>query len=301
LAVAPDAGTGHVNGVPRILIAGHVTWDVREGREVLGGSVAYGALAARTLGWRAGVLTSAGPEFDPARDLPGVEVFVCRAAATTRFRNIYQEDGTRRQVLVSRSAPVEPSVLPEEWRAPEALLLAGVAGELGPGMARGFEAEVVGVAAQGFLREFDADGEVAARDAWPGAARDLEGAHVLFLSEHDMPQAERHARELLSLVPVVALTRGWRGLRLFTREGVHEVAALPRPEVDPTGAGDVFAAAFLLRYHESADLIAAAAFAACAASCAVEGVGVSSLGDREEVQRRLVLRERLVEDGEWEE
>jgi sugar/nucleoside kinase (ribokinase family) len=286
---------------PRILIAGHVTWDLRDGRQVLGGSVAYGALAARRLGWRAGVLTSAGPDFEPERDLAGVEVFVSPSGATTRFRNVYHEDGTRRQELVARAAPIELSVLPEEWRAPQALLLAGVAGELGPGLARAFEAEVVGVAAQGFLREFDPDGLVTARATWPGAGRDLEGAHVLFLSEHDMPDAERHARELLSVVPVVALTRGWRGLRLFTREGVHEVASLPRAEIDPTGAGDVFAAAFLLRYHEAADLTAAAAFAACAASCAVEGVGVSSLGDREEVQRRMALRERLVEDGEWEE
>lgn len=286
---------------PRILIAGHVTWDLRDGRDVLGGSVAYGALAARRLGWRAGVLTSAGPDFEPARDLAGVEVFVSPGRATTRFRNVYHEDGTRRQELVARAAPIELSVLPEEWRAPQALLLAGVAGELGPGLARAFEAEVVGVAAQGFLREFDPDGLVTPRETWPGAARDLEGAHVLFLSEHDMPEAERHARELLSVVPVVALTRGWRGLRLFTRDGVHEVASLPRAEIDPTGAGDVFAAAFLLRYHEAADLTAAAAFAACAASCAVEGVGVSSLGDREEVQRRMVLRERLIEDGEWEE
>jgi sugar/nucleoside kinase (ribokinase family) len=82
---------------------------------------------------------------------------------------------------------------------------------------------------------------------------------------------------------------------------VQEVASLPTSEKDPTGAGDVFAAAFLLRYHEAADLQEAAAFAACAASCAVEGIGVSTLGDREEVGRRMQARERLVEDGEWDE
>jgi sugar/nucleoside kinase (ribokinase family) len=289
-----------VSEPPRLLVVGHVTWDLREGKEELGGTVSYAALAAQRLGWRAGILTSSGPEFDPARELPGVAVFVARAGATTRFRNIYGDDGTRRQVLVSRSDPIDITVLPEEWRAPEALLLGPVAGELGPGTARAFEAEVVGVAAQGFLREFDSDGTVSARP-WPAPARDLEGAHVVFLSEHDMPDVERHAQELLAVVPVVAVTRGWRGLRLFTRDGVHEVASLPRAEKDPTGAGDVFAAAFLLRYHEAADLLDAAAFAACAASCAVEGVGVSTLGDREEVCRRMLLRERLLEDGEWDE
>jgi len=286
--------------MPRMLAVGHVTWDLREGREVLGGSVSYAALAAQKLGWTAGVLTSAGPDFDPAKELPGIDVFVSPAPATTRFRNVYGADGTRRQAIVARSGTPDLSVLPDAWRAPDVLLLAPVARELGPGMALAFEAEVVGAGAQGFLREFDEDGGVSS-GAWPGAARDLEGAHIVFLSEHDLADAEGRSRELLATVPMVALTRGWRGLHLFTRQGRHEVSSLPRPEADPTGAGDVFAAAFLLRYHETADLVEAAAFAACAASCAVEGVGASSLGDREEVQRRLALRERLIEDGEWDE
>ena len=66
--------------------------------------------------------------------------------------------------------------------------------------------------------------------------------------------------------------------------------ALPRTEVDPTGAGDVFAAAFLVRYQETGDPLEAAAFGACAASCAVEGVGTSTLGDRAEVEQRLEQR-----------
>ena len=77
--------------------------------------------------------------------------------------------------------------------------------------------------------------------------------------------------------------------------------SLPRQEVDPTGAGDVFAPAFLIRYHGEQDPAAAAAFAACAASCVVEGTGRSALGDRAEVERRLVMRERLIEEGEWDE
>jgi sugar/nucleoside kinase (ribokinase family) len=70
--------------------------------------------------------------------------------------------------------------------------------------------------------------------------------------------------------------------------------------VDPTGAGDVFAAAFLLHYHETEDPLAAAAFATCAASCVVEGVGTSTLGDLEEVRRRVTAREALLEEGEGE-
>jgi sugar/nucleoside kinase (ribokinase family) len=282
-----------------LLALGHVTWDRAPGGDLLGGAVSYAALAALRLGWRTGVVTSAGPEFDPQRELPGVETVVARGEATTRFANTYSADGTRRQVLEARAAQVEPALVPDAWRDPEALLLAGVAGELPPRVARACEAQAVGALAQGFVRAFDREGHVYPRP-WRDPAADLDGVHVLFLSEHDLPEAETRALELLRVVPLVALTRGWRGVTLLARDGRHEVPGLPRPEVDPTGAGDVFAAAFLVGYHESGDPLAAAAFACCAASCAVEGPGASTLGDRAEVERRLARRETLIEDGEWE-
>jgi sugar/nucleoside kinase (ribokinase family) len=286
--------------MPRFLVVGHVTWDRLQGRDVLGGTVSYAALAAQRLGWEAAVLTAAGPDFEPERDLPGVRVFLRQAAATTRFVNVYEDDGTRREVLSGRSEDIDLTPLPDEWRRPEVLLLGPVAGEVPGGLAASFEAELVGAGAQGWLRTFEEDGSVSPRE-WRDPARDLAGVHTVFLSEHDLPQAGVRARELLACVPIVIVTRGWEGLRLYTRDAVHDVPSLPREEVDPTGAGDVFAAAFLLRYHEAGDALAAAAFAACAASCAVEGVGTEALGDRGEVMRRLAARDRLLEEGEWDE
>jgi len=286
--------------MPRLLALGHVTRDRRPGGDVLGGSVSYAALAARRLGWDAAILTAAGPDFDPAAELPGVEVFLRRSAATTRFANEYDADGTRHQLVTARADDVDLEPLPDAWRDPDVLLLGPVAGELFSVGATALEAACVGAIAQGYVRAIDPDGVVSAR-GWERPARDLLGVHVLFLSEHDLPEADRRSRELLSCVPIVALTRGWRGLALLTRDAVHDVPALPRAEVDATGAGDVFATAFLLRYHETADPLDAAAFGACAASCVVEGVGATTLGDRHEVLRRVALRERLLEDGECEE
>src|SRR5260370_25366605 len=88
--------------MPRLLVVGHVTWDRREGGHVLGGSVTYGARAAGRLGWETAVLTAAGPDFDPGRDLPGVRVFCQPAAATTRFMNLYDPDHPRRQGVTGR-------------------------------------------------------------------------------------------------------------------------------------------------------------------------------------------------------
>jgi sugar/nucleoside kinase (ribokinase family) len=286
--------------VPRLLAVGHVSRDHRPGGDVLGGSVAYGSLAARKLGWEAAVLTSAGPDFEPERELPGIPCFVRPSPATTRFVNEYDADGTRRQSVTARADEVDLEALPGAWRNPDALLLGPLAGELTGPFATALEAGVVGAVAQGYVRAIDAEGLVSARD-WARPERDLLGVHVLFLSEHDLPEAEARARALLAHVPMIALTRGWRGVTLLTRQATHEVPSLPRPEKDPTGAGDVFAAAFLVRYQETADPLEAAAFGACAASCAVEGVGTTTLGDRDEVLRRMALRERLIETGDWDE
>jgi sugar/nucleoside kinase (ribokinase family) len=267
---------------------------------VLGGSVSYAAATAARLGWRPGILTAAAADFDPERDLAGVTCFTRPAAATTRFANRYREDGTREQTLLARAEDILLDPLAEDWRDPDALLICPVAGEVVGALALAFEATTVGAIAQGWLREFDEDGRVSARAGYDLGPQ-LAGVHVLFVSENDLPDASASAREWLRYVPLVALTRGWRGLTLVTREGCHEVPTLPRPEVDPTGAGDVFAAAFLVRYQETGDPLEAAAFGACAASCAVEGVGTTSLGDRAEVQRRMELRERMIETGEYEE
>ena len=286
--------------MPRLLALGHVTRDRRKEGLVLGGSVTYGALAARRLGWEAAILTSAGADFEPERELPGVPVFVHRSPATTCFANEYDADGTRRQVVSARADDVDLAPLPDAWRDPDALLLGPVAGELFALGATALEAGCVGAIAQGYVRAIDASGTVSARP-WVRPERDLLGVHVLFLSEHDLEDAGSRARELLAHVPMIALTRGWRGLTLLSRQATHEVPSLPRPEVDPTGAGDVFATAFLVRYQETGDPLEAAAFGACAASCVVEGVGAASLGDRGEVLRRMALRERMIDTGEWDE
>jgi sugar/nucleoside kinase (ribokinase family) len=284
----------------RLLAIGHVTWDRLQGQDVLGGSVSYAAACVSKLGWEAAVLTAAAPDFDPERDLPGVDVFLQPAAQTTRFANVYAADGQREQRLLARADDVALDPLPDEWRDPDVLLICPVAGEVRGALAPAFSAATVGAIAQGWLRAFDGDGWVSPCDRG-NLARDLTGVHVLFASENDLPQAEQRARAWLSHVPLVALTRGWRGLTLLARDSEQPVPSLPAEEIDPTGAGDVFAAAFLVRYHETGNPLEAAAFGACAAACVVEGFGLTTLGDRHEIARRLARRERFLEEGEWDE
>ena len=64
------------------------------------------------------------------------------------------------------------------------------------------------------------------------------------------------------------------------------MAVPPRPAepTDPTGAGDVFAAAFFIRYHETDDLWQSAYFANVVASMAIERSGPEGVPARDEVE-----------------
>ena len=74
--------------------------------------------------------------------------------------------------------------------------------------------------------------------------------------------------------------------------------AFPVREVDPVGAGDVFAAAYLVAYHESRDPVYAATWASCAASFAVEAPGVAGIPTREHGSRRGWSRGRNCSDSQ---
>jgi sugar/nucleoside kinase (ribokinase family) len=83
----------------------------------------------------------------------------------------------------------------------------------------------------------------------------------------------------MQLVPVGVVTVGRRGALLYVNGERYDVRPRPARVVDATGAGDVFAAAFLIEYHRHGDPWEAAEAATCAASLSVEGEGWSAVPD----------------------
>ena len=61
-----------------------------------------------------------------------------------------------------------------------------------------------------------------------------------------------------------------------------------------TGAGDIFAAAFLIHLWETEDVWKAARFAACAASFVVEGEGTTAIPNRDQIEARLRRHPEIV-------
>ena len=87
----------------------------------------------------------------------------------------------------------------------------------------------------------------------------------------DQSVAEHYAQHCR----IVALTRGANGADIYLDGIPHHINAYPAIERDPTGAGDVFAAALMVRYAETRNAIDAAQFAAVVAAAAeVDGADV---------------------------
>jgi sugar/nucleoside kinase (ribokinase family) len=128
------------------------------------------------------------------------------------------------------------------------------------------------------MRTWGRDGLVS-RQGWDGARLVLRNAQALFLSEDDVTD-EPEVRGWFDLVPVGCVTRGAAGATLFVNGEPYAVPGYPVNVVDPTGAGDVFAAAFLVHYTRTQDAWEAAGFASAAGSLVVEGEGIAAVPDR---------------------
>jgi sugar/nucleoside kinase (ribokinase family) len=91
----------------------------------------------------------------------------------------------------------------------------------------------------------------------------------------------------VKLAPLVAVTQAANGAYIHRGEESILISSFEIDIVDATGAGDVFAAALFVRYHETGDLKESARFAHAAAACAIEGMGTSTLPDRTTVEDRI--------------
>ena len=86
---------------------------------------------------------------------------------------------------------------------------------------------------------------------------------------------------------ILIVTKGENGATVFHSNKIIDIPAWKVDEADPTGAGDVFAAAFSLTYSKSLNVEYAARFASCAASFSVEGIGFESMPTKKQVECRM--------------
>ncbi|MBK7938720.1 MAG: hypothetical protein IPJ82_17265 [Lewinellaceae bacterium] len=267
------------------LCIGHCCHDIAGDKTVLGGTASYAALAAGRLGKKAGILTSVGPEFEFFKvfEQAAIPVFNKPAPSTTVFENIYH-DGQRTQYLHERASVLNVEDVPEVWRATPVVQFCPIADEVDFSLLPAFPDALTAATIQGWLRQWDSQGKVSPKTMdW----FKLSAVDIVVMSDADIAGFETAIPEIAANVRILVITQGAYGARVFQQGDEQFFPSFPVREVDATGAGDVFATAFILKYAETKDAATACAFAHVAASFVVEGVGIDNLDALEKIRERL--------------
>jgi len=273
---------------------------------VIGGASAYSAILARNFCVDSAIATSVGKDFEEFESLKGIRLVYQTGERTTTFINkpfLRKKSFTKRnnfsfstgflfskkkkcQYVTSVADRIKEETIPEEWFNAELVYICPVLNELEEEIIKRFKRSMIGVAPQGWMRSVGEGGRIE-KKKWEKANRVLSKVDFVIVSEEDV--FEEDVPKYAELSNIFVLTKGRKGAELYCDRGKrHEhIPAFEREEVDATGAGDVFGAAFLLRYYETKDAVESAIFASCAASFVVETVGVEGVPYKEEVMERM--------------
>ena len=198
----------------------------------------------------------------------------------------------RSQVLGGRANPIARLDIPSAWLQTPIVFLGPLVREVPPDAVRWFPDAAVGAAVQGWLRRWDDYGRVTEEYGPPtGIAsgyRLLAGSTTEFPGTPGSPaRGSREPARWSRYADVVGVTSGPAGSRIYADGDETCVPAYHADEIDPTGAGDVWAAACLVRLVETGDPIEAARFANAAGSISVERDGLSGVPGRSEIESRM--------------
>ncbi|TLN25059.1 ribokinase [bacterium] len=267
------------------LIIGHLTQDLTAEGPMLGGTASYAARTAQAIGLRVGIVTSCASEI-ALDSLKGVSISYRASDHSTTFENIQTPTG-RIQYIHHVASSLDYSMVPHTWRNAPIVHLGPVAQEVDPRLARAFPESQVCLTPQGWLRTWNSDHLIHPTD-WPEARFVLENADAAVLSIEDVQGDESRIEEMLSSIRILVITEGARGARMYWNGDLRYFKPPQVKELDPTGAGDIFAAAFFVRLSQTHDPWEAARFATQLAAQSVTRPGLAGTPTAEEVQDALL-------------
>ncbi|MEW6568813.1 MAG: PfkB family carbohydrate kinase [Chloroflexota bacterium] len=267
------------------LLIGHLSKDLTPNGPSLGGTAAYAGLTARALGLRVGVVTSAGPDLDLGR-LQDLYLECLPSPISTTFENRYTPGG-REQWIHGRAVTLGCEAVPPPWRSAPIVHLAPIAAEVDPALVHCFSAGLIGLTPQGWMRAWDESGRV---HPIPLDTADtlLPAAGAVVISLEDVDGDEAMIEGLADQCRLLVVTEGRGGARLYWNGDRRRMPAPQVPEVDPTGSGDIFAAAFFIRLYLTRDPWEAARFANHLASASVTRRGIDGIPRPEEIEAATV-------------
>ena len=267
------------------LVVGHVAHDLTPNGPRLGGTAAYAALTARALGYRVGIVTSAGPETS-LQALDGIPVFSVESPRSTTYENIYTAQG-RVQYLRARASHIDLNSVPDVWKQSSIVHIGPIADEVDSTLPADFSPALLGLTPQGWMRQWDPDGRVSPKQ-WAAPEPALKNAGAVVLSREDVGGDDELIEHMASLTRVLVVTEADAGCVLYWHGDRRRFRAPKVEEVDATGAGDVFAASFFTRFFSTRDPWEAARFATLIASHSVTRTGLEGIPTPQEIEASLM-------------
>ena len=267
------------------LVIGHLSHDITPDGPRLGGTVSYSGLTAHAFGLRVGVVT-AFEQGIALGSLDGISVVSSPSERTTTFENVPTADG-RKQYVHHVASPILLDSVPDIWRRTPIIHIGPIVNEVEMRLDLGFSPALLGLTPQGWLRCWNSSGYVTPC-SWPDAETALRHAGAAVISVEDVNGDEEQIEKMAFMSQILAVTEGPAGVRLYWNGDLRHFHAPEMDEVDATGAGDIFAAAFFIRLYTTRDPWEAARFATQISARSVIRPGLAGIPTPEEVQTCLV-------------
>jgi len=266
------------------LLIGHVTQDLTPMGAVLGGTVSYAARMAAAMGWKVGIVTAAPVNLDLSSlaEFP-IQRIECKIATT--FENLQTPSG-RVQFLHHQAPKLKAADVPDIWHDATIVHLGPVADEIDNSLVEIFPNSFLCITPQGCLRATDTEKRVHYHD-WTDVETVLPHCQAAIISLEDVEGDEGRIQYFAKTCPVLAVTEGEGGARIYWKGDVRRMRAPKVEVVDLTGAGDIFAAVFFSRLYTTRDPWLAGTQAVHLASLSVTRAGVHGVPTSQEVQSAL--------------
>lgn len=266
------------------LAIGHVCHDWTPLGNVLGGTTSYTSFFARKMNLQTAILTSYGSDFEFQNRFHNISLHSISSDKTTFFKNVY-DGSNRQQFLLKKSNNIFTNHIPLDFQNPKMVLLGPIANEIDFGILDKFKNSMVAICPQGWMRRWNSDGKVFHQTLEDWSV--FQKADIVILSEEDLNFQLKLIPKLADIFNILVVTKGEKGADVFSNNNKHTFSSFPAKMIDPTGAGDIFASAFLIKYFETKDISKAGNFANAAASFCIEKEGIEGIASQEEILKRI--------------
>jgi len=289
-----------------IFFIGHIVLDTIQKKskniESIGGTVVYGSVTASRLGFKNSIISYVGKDFPEhyfsflTSNNVGIDyIKIAKKYSTTRFKLIYDKNGQRKLVLLSKckNITIEDIILKNGI-----YFVVPVIGEVSLDILKKIYkySSFVVTDIQGFIRKTDRDG-IIYLDADEEINKIFKYTHILHaeFNEAKIITGENSLKGILrtlkqNTLNITLLTLGERGSYVIHNKKIFFIPSIPvKNVIDPTGTGDVYTTTFAIDYFKNKDVFKASSLSTAAASYLVEDVGIKGIRTLRDYQKRAVL------------